>query len=62
VDHGYFKSLYSFDPNGIPIEFTVDVPGRSLREVPRMSDRNLGDVAREGHDPQAGHWLDDGAS
>jgi catechol 2,3-dioxygenase-like lactoylglutathione lyase family enzyme len=62
VDHGYFKSLYSFDPNGIPIEFTVDVPGRSLREVPRMSDRNLGDVAREGHDPQAGHWPDDGAS
>lgn len=56
VDHGYFHSIYSFDPNGIPIEFTSDVKGRSLREIPRMSDRNIGDVAREGHDPQPGKW------
>jgi catechol 2,3-dioxygenase-like lactoylglutathione lyase family enzyme len=56
VDHGYFHSIYAFDPNGVPIEFTADVPGRSLREIPRMSDRNIGDIAREGHDPQPGKW------
>lgn len=56
VDHGYFHSIYSFDPNGIPIEFTADVKGRSLREIPRMSDRNLCETAQEGHDPQKGKW------
>lgn len=56
VDHGFIHSIYSFDPNNIPIEFTTDVKGRSLREIPRMSDRNMGNVAREGHDPQPGKW------
>lgn len=57
VDHGFIHSIYSFDPNNIPIEFTTDVPGRSLREIPRMIDRNIGDVAKEGHDPQPGKRL-----
>lgn len=57
VDHGFIHSVYSFDPNNIPIEFTTDVNGRSLREIPRMTDRNIGEVAREGHDPQSGKRL-----
>jgi catechol 2,3-dioxygenase-like lactoylglutathione lyase family enzyme len=56
VDHGFFHSIYSYDPNNIPIEFCTDVRGRSLREIPRMSDRNIGAVAAEGHDPQPGKW------
>ncbi|MBU1169176.1 MAG: VOC family protein [Proteobacteria bacterium] len=56
VDHGYFHSVYAFDPNSIPIEFTTDVKGKSLREIPRMSDRNIGDIALEGHDPQPDKW------
>lgn len=54
VDHGFILSIYSFDPNNIPIEFTTEVKGQSLREIPRMSDRNIGDIAREGHEPQPG--------
>lgn len=54
VDHGFIHSIYSFDPNNIPIEFTTEVKGRSLREIPRMSDRNISDIAREGHGPQPG--------
>lgn len=56
VDHGFIHSIYSFDPNNIPIEFTTDVKGRSLREIPRMSDRHIGDIAKEGHGPQSGKW------
>lgn len=54
VDHGFIHSIYCFDPNNIPIEFTTDVKGQSLREIPRMSDRNIGAVAQEGHEPQSG--------
>lgn len=54
VDHEFIHSIYSFDPNNIPIEFTTEVKGRSLREVPRMSDRNISDIAREGQEPQPG--------
>ena len=56
VDHGFIHSIYSFDPNRIPIEFCTDVKERSLRKILRMSDRKIGAVAAEGHDPQPGHW------
>lgn len=56
VDHGYFHSIYAFDPNGIPIEFCTDVREKSLRDILRMSDRNLCDAAKEGHEPQSGKW------
>ncbi len=56
VDHGFIHSVYAFDPNGIPIEFCTDVRTRSLRELLRMSDRNVCDTAREGHEPQPGKW------
>jgi len=25
IDHGFIHSIYSFDPNGLPIEFSVNV-------------------------------------
>lgn len=40
IDHGFIKSIYSFDPNNIPIEFCFDVKGKDLRTKHRMSDRN----------------------
>ncbi|WP_130471909.1 VOC family protein [Candidatus Magnetaquicoccus inordinatus] len=30
IDHGYCYSIYSYDPNGIPIEFTCDNPSHDL--------------------------------
>jgi glyoxylase I family protein len=35
-DHGYCKSLYVVDPNGLRLEFTVDLPGPEGERVARM--------------------------
>lgn len=56
VNHGFIHSIYSFDPNNIPIEFSAPVPGVDVRRHPRMKDRNPTPVSREGSDPQPGHW------
>ena len=32
IDHGFIHSIYSFDPNGIPIEFSAQVSGENIRE------------------------------
>jgi len=56
VDHGFIHSIYSFDPNNIPIEFSAPVSVVDVRKSPRMRDRQPGSVSREGPDPQAGHW------
>jgi catechol 2,3-dioxygenase-like lactoylglutathione lyase family enzyme len=56
MDHGFILSVYSFDPNGIPIEFSWDVPGEDLRERPNMLDRSPCKTALEGSEPQQGKW------
>jgi catechol 2,3-dioxygenase-like lactoylglutathione lyase family enzyme len=56
VDHGFIHSIYSFDPNNIPIEFSAPVPEVDVRKIPRMRDRQPGSVSLEGPDPQPGHW------
>lgn len=56
VDHGFIHSVYAFDPNGIPIEFSCTVPGADPREAPSMADLAPCETALEGPDPQPGHW------
>ncbi len=56
IDHGFIYSIYAFDPNHIPIEFSYNVPDVDVREIPRMKDRNPSAVTQEGADPQPGHW------
>ncbi len=56
IDHGFIRSIYTFDPNNIPIEFSSPVAGVDLRRQPKMLDRHPGRVAREGADPQPGKW------
>lgn len=56
VDHGFIHSLYAFDPNGIPIEFSAQVPGVDLRREPRMTDRDPTAEALRGPCPQRGVW------
>lgn len=48
VDHGFIHSLYSFDPNGIPIEFSCKVPGEEIEKRPRLTDRSATALARRG--------------
>jgi catechol 2,3-dioxygenase-like lactoylglutathione lyase family enzyme len=56
VDHGFIYSIYTFDPNNIPLEFSYSVRGEEVRRRPVMADRNPSHVAQEGPDPQEGKW------
>lgn len=56
VDHGFIRSVYTFDPNGIAIEFSWSVPGVDIRAEPRMVDTAPSPVALEGPEPQSNHW------
>lgn len=56
IDHGFIHSIYAYDPNGMPIEFSHNVEGRDLRRNPAMGDSSPSAVAREGAEPQPGCW------
>jgi catechol 2,3-dioxygenase-like lactoylglutathione lyase family enzyme len=56
IDHGFIHSLYSFDPNGIAIEFSYQVPGANPRETPKIEHRAETEVSKEGPEPQEGKW------
>lgn len=56
VDHGFIHSLYSFDPNGIPIEFSYQIPKEDPRRRPRMVDHDPAAAAASGPYPQPSYW------
>jgi len=56
MDHGFIYSIYTFDPNNIPIEFSVSVRNIDLRRFPQMKDINPSKTAREGSEPVPGCW------
>jgi catechol 2,3-dioxygenase-like lactoylglutathione lyase family enzyme len=56
IDHGFIHSIYAFDPNGIPIEFSWTVEGRNIHVEPVMGDREPTTLATEGPEPQPGRW------
>jgi len=56
IDHGFIHSIYAYDPNGIPIEFSHDVEGIDIRKDPRMADPRPSDITREGAEPQPHKW------
>jgi catechol 2,3-dioxygenase-like lactoylglutathione lyase family enzyme len=56
IDHGFIHSLYSFDPNGIPIEFSWSVETVDLRKNPVMRDSEPSSVAKEGPSPRYDKW------
>jgi len=56
IDHGFIHSIYTFDPNDIPIEFSFSVPGVDVRRHPRMKDKAPCPAALEGPEPQPGKW------
>jgi catechol 2,3-dioxygenase-like lactoylglutathione lyase family enzyme len=56
IDHGFIHSIYAFDPNGIPIEFSCGAREVDLRKTPRMVDLAPSDVTLEGSEPQDGKW------
>jgi len=56
IDHGFIHSIYAFDPNNIPIEFSAPVTDVDVRKHPVNRDLHPSAIAREGSEPQAGHW------
>ncbi|MBI2851593.1 MAG: VOC family protein [Chloroflexi bacterium] len=56
IDHGFIHSIYAHDPNGIPIEFSHNVEGISIRKEPQMRDAVPSPVTMEGAEPKAGVW------
>jgi catechol 2,3-dioxygenase-like lactoylglutathione lyase family enzyme len=56
IDHGFIHSIYAYDPNGIPIEFSHNVPGIDVRRDPAMRDKQPSAAALEGAEPNPGIW------
>lgn len=56
IDHGFIHSIYAFDPNGIPIEFSHNVEEVNVRKKPSMKDSDPSAVTQEGSEPQLGKW------
>ena len=56
IDHGFIHSIYAFDPNGIPIEFSWTVEGRNIHDEPIMGDTEPTTLAKEGSQPRPGRW------
>ncbi len=52
IDHGFIHSIYSYDPNNIPIEFSHNVSGTDIRKNPLMGDTQPTKLAMEGPEPQ----------
>ncbi len=58
VDHGLLRSLYTYDPNGIPLEFSWPVPEHKLVSNPRFMDRSPSIAMLAGSDPVPHAWPD----
>ncbi len=56
IDHGFIHSIYAYDPNGIPIEFSHNVEGIDVRKHPAMRDVRPSDITREGSELGSGIW------
>jgi catechol 2,3-dioxygenase-like lactoylglutathione lyase family enzyme len=56
INHGFIHSIYAFDPNGIPIEFSHNVEEVDVRNKPRMGDSMPSAIAWEGAEPQFEKW------
>lgn len=56
IDHGFIRSIYAFDPNGIPIEFSHNVEGIDVRANPHMADSTPSTVTQEGPEPNVDKW------
>jgi len=56
MDLGFIESVYSFDPNGIAIEFSWPKQGVDPRRAPTLVGRAPAAAALEGPLPQPGRW------
>lgn len=58
IDHGFIHSIYTHDPNGIPIEFSHNVENINIRKEPQIADTTPSKAALEGSEPLIDIWPD----
>lgn len=56
INHGFIHSIYAYDPNGIPIEFSHNVEGVDIRKNPSIRDSAPSTVTQEGPEPKTDRW------
>jgi len=56
IDNGFIHSIFTFDPNGISLEFACTVENFDIRRNPIMADAAPTEVTKEGSEPQTGKW------
>ncbi len=56
IDHGFIRSIYSFDPNGLAIEFSADIEEVDVRRHPVMADVSPTPAALEGAEARPEVW------
>jgi len=59
VDHGFIYAIYTFDPNGIPLEFNCRNHNFDFERQPVLADPDPSTITREGVDPVPGKWPED---
>jgi len=56
IDNGFIHSIFTFDPNGISLEFCCSMKNIDIRHQPIMADALPPDVTKEGPEAQPGKW------
>lgn len=56
IDHGFIHSIYTYDPNGIPLEFSWRVEGEDVLSSPVVIDPSPVKTLQEGFQPVPGKW------
>lgn len=56
IDHGFIHSIYTYDPNRIPLEFTVLMKELDLSQTFILRDDSPAAVVLEGANPVPGKW------
>lgn len=57
LNHGYIYSLYTFDPNNIPLEFSWPLPKIDLNRLFKHLDQQPVPALKEGKYPNPSFWL-----
>lgn len=56
IDHGFIYSIYTYDPNGIPLEFSVMNPDVNISTDPKLEDKEPPETLKQGVVPLKGIW------
>lgn len=56
INHGFIHSIYAYDPNGMPIEFSHNVESVDIRSNPQMRDSQPSKITLEGVEPNFRVW------